>query len=147
MVLDDHKRIGKRFIPPMLALEGLEVNVGSWAGLGTRQMAQEVGCEDLYNYAYQPFSAATHSMWHHVARYNLEVCDESLHKLHRVPVVLSFEPDVDYFYRAAKYVHRAFAEFDKTIVLPLETPSAYLWLRKQLFPDKPAMGERDEPLN
>ena len=45
-----------------------EVNVGSWSGIPTRQMAEEADCIDFYNYVYNPFSACTNSMWHHVAR-------------------------------------------------------------------------------
>lgn len=35
------------------------------------EMAKEANCIDFYNYIYTPFSACVHSMWHHVARYNL----------------------------------------------------------------------------
>jgi hypothetical protein len=51
-----------------------EVNLGSWSGVSTRAMAEEAGCLDFYNYVYTPFSACAHSMWHHIAHYNLKQC-------------------------------------------------------------------------
>jgi len=38
-----------------------EVNLGSWSGLPTREMADQAGCLDFYNYVYMPFSARAHS--------------------------------------------------------------------------------------
>ena len=37
-----------------------EVNVGSWSGHSTREMADEAGCSGLYRYAYLPFSGVVH---------------------------------------------------------------------------------------
>src|SRR5713101_2030176 len=48
----------------------VDVNVGSWSGKTTRQMAEEAGILDFYNYVYTPFSQCAHSTWHHVGRYN-----------------------------------------------------------------------------
>jgi Family of unknown function (DUF5677) len=48
-----------------------EVSLGSWSGLSTRDMAEQAGCLDFYNYVYVPFSPCSHSMWHHISRYNL----------------------------------------------------------------------------
>ena len=62
-----------------------EVNVGSWSGINTRQMADEADCIDFYNFVYNPFSACSHSTWHHVARYNLMQCANPLHQNHQVP--------------------------------------------------------------
>ena len=36
-------------------------------GLSTREMADQAGCLDFYNYVYTPFSACAHSMWHDIA--------------------------------------------------------------------------------
>jgi hypothetical protein len=102
-----------------------EVNIGSWSGIDTRKMAEEAGCLDLYNYAYTPFSAATHNMWNHVAKYNLAHCPNVLHRHHKIPVVLSVTPDLDYVYRAAKYVKKAFSLFDEKTSISVEIPSAF----------------------
>jgi hypothetical protein len=102
-----------------------EVNIGSWSGIDTRKMAEEAGCLDLYRFAYTPFSAATHSMWHHVSRYNLVICPNPLHGYHGIPIDPPMEVDVDYFYRAAKYVEKAFKLFDEKTGIKPGVPSAF----------------------
>lgn len=91
----------------------VEVDVGSWSGLDTRSMAIEANCIDLYNYAYTPFSAGVHSMWHHICRFNLTSCQNPLHKYHRVPIKYEISPDAGFLDLAAKYLSKSFAEFDK----------------------------------
>lgn len=102
-----------------------EVNVGTWSEVPVRDMAEEADCLDLYRYAYTPFSAATHSMWHHVSRLNLEVCENPLHRYHKVPVDPEISPDADYLYRAAKYVKKSFKLFDRTFSVQSGMPSAF----------------------
>ena len=101
-----------------------EVNIGSWSGLDTRKMAEEAGCLDLYRYSYQPFSAATHSMWHHVSRYNLRQCENPLHRYHWVPHDPDLSSDPDYWYRAAKYVAKTWDLFDRKTSIKVSTPSS-----------------------
>ena len=101
-----------------------EVNVGNWAGLNTRKMAEQADCLDLYRYAYVPFSAAVHSMWPHISRYNLDTCTNPLHRYHSVPIDPSMSVDLDYMYRAAKYVDKAFARFDQLARIKPRVPSA-----------------------
>ena len=102
-----------------------EVNVGSWSGHDVRKMADEAGCLNLYHFAYTPFSAATHSMWHHIVRYNLRYCENPLHKYHRVPATPDVPHDVDFLYRAAKYVAKTFDLFRRKADVKLEVPSAF----------------------
>jgi len=102
-----------------------EVNVGSWSGMDARKMAEEADCVDLYNFAYAPFSAATHNMWHHVAKYNLAPCPNPLHRYHRIPIVRSESSDIDYVYRAAKYVQKAFTLFDQKTGVQTSSASAF----------------------
>jgi hypothetical protein len=109
-----------------------EVNVGSWSGIDVRAMAEDAGHRDLYRYAYVPFSAATHNMWHHVSRYNLIKCPNPLHAYHKVPIDLFVPPDVDYFYRAAKYVEKAFKVFDEKTGVKISLPSAFDMLERFL---------------
>lgn len=101
-----------------------EVSVGSWSEQSVRQMADEAGCLDLYRMAYTPFSAAVHNMWHHIADYNLRRCHNPLHQFHRVPVDPELQPDIDYLYRAAKYVEKTFALFDSKTGVHVDAPSA-----------------------
>lgn len=102
-----------------------EVNLGSWSEISVRKMAQDTGLEDLYNYPYQMFSAAAHSMWHHVERLNLQPCHSPLHRYHRVPADPDVSPDFSFLDLAAKYLAEAFAIFDNKLNVNVNTPSAY----------------------
>lgn len=106
--LENLVQMKKAWLNSQLAEWAIEVNVGSWSGKSTREMAQEARCESLYKFAYVPFSGAVHSMWQHVGSFNVVPCDNPLHKNHRIPVLSEFEPDADYLYRSAKYVSRTF---------------------------------------
>ena len=119
-----------------------EVNVGSWSGIDARKMAEEADCIDLYNYAYAPFSAATHNMWHHVAKYNLAPCPNPLHRYHKIPIVRSESSDIDYLYRAAKYVEKAFSLFDEKTEVQTNCASAFddLYQAIQTFNEKAGQG-------
>jgi hypothetical protein len=100
-----------------------EVELGNWGN--TRSMAEEAGHLDFYNYVYSPFSACTHSMWHHISLYNLSQCTNPLHKRHRAPAV--FEPTIDphYLYLAAKYVNKTFREFDGIVDVGAKSAEAF----------------------
>jgi hypothetical protein len=102
-----------------------EVSVGSWSGIDVRTMAEEAGCLDLYRYAYMPFSAATHNMWHHVGISNLVTCPNPLHRYHKIPIDPSLDIDPDYLYRAAKYVAKTFRLFDENTEVKYSGPSAF----------------------
>jgi hypothetical protein len=102
-----------------------EVNVGSWSGHDVRKMADEADCLDLYHFAYTPFSAATHSMWHHIVRYNLRYCNNPLHKYHRIPVAPEVPHDEDFLYRAAKYAAKTFDLFRRKTDVKPNVPSAF----------------------
>ncbi|MCP4607514.1 MAG: hypothetical protein GY845_02195 [Planctomycetes bacterium] len=110
-----------------------EVNVGSWSGVDTRTMAQEAGCSTVYNLSYVPFSAATHSMWHHVSQHNLTVCSNPLHGYHRIPI----DPetpfaDITYLFSAALYVEDSFKLFDEKTDVKVTLPSAFGALEKAI---------------
>lgn len=102
-----------------------DVNLGSWSGMSTRPMAEEAGCLDFYNYVYTPFSACVHSMWHHIARYNLEDCRNPLHRFHRVPAVRDAPLDFHYPYLGAKYLQKTFATFDSAVDITTDLQSAF----------------------
>jgi len=102
-----------------------EVNIGTWSGIDTRKMAEDANCLDLYRLAYTPFSAAVHSMWNHVGRLNLETCSNPLHRYHRVPCDPDLPSDVDFLYRAAKYVAKTFDLFDTKTGVVAEVPSGF----------------------
>jgi hypothetical protein len=101
-----------------------DVDLGKWSGLSVRQMADEAGCLDFYHYVYTPFSGAAHSMWHHVAPYNLRTCGNPLHRYHRVPESPMLEPDLQYLLLAAKYWDKSLDAFDAQFGLAAKLPSA-----------------------
>ena len=125
-----------------------EVNVGAWSERSTRKMAEEAGCLDLYRLAYTPFSAAVHSTWTHIAGYNLRRCRNPLHQFHRVPEDSDLEPDIDYVYRAAKYVAKTFALFDRETGVSVETPSSLdLFVEALAHPTGEAQTDSPDPLD
>lgn len=95
----------------------LDVDLGKWSGLSVRQMAEEAGCIDFYHYVYSPFSSCAHSMWQHIAIYNLKTCGNPLHRHHRLPVSPLLDPDIDYLLLAAKYWDKSLRTFDNTFRL------------------------------
>ena len=109
-----------------------EVNVGSWSGLSARRMAEQAGCLEIYRHAYTPFSAATHSMWQHVARYNLVHCESPLHRHHRIPWICPDTPHPDYLYRGAKYVEETFGKFETAFGLQAPERTAFDFLESEL---------------
>jgi len=104
-----------------------EVNVGSWTGLSTREMAKEANCEGLYKFVYVPFSGTAHNMWQHISEYNLDRCKNPLHKYHKVPSIPRIPLNPDYVYRSAKYVDRSYELFDKTFNITIDTPLPHGW--------------------
>ena len=91
----------------------VEVNVGAWSGKTTRQMADEAGILDFYNYVYTPFSQCAHSTWYHVGRYNSEPSGSPLTRLLWVPSVREFPGDPWNLDLAAKYLDKSFNLFDE----------------------------------
>ena len=90
----------------------VDVDVGHWAGLNVRSMAEEADCMDLYNFSYAPFSAGVHSTWPHLCRLNLTVCKNPLHKFHRVPTIDEYPSDIGFLDTAAKYLSKSFAALE-----------------------------------
>ncbi|MBK8982400.1 MAG: hypothetical protein IPM38_08820 [Ignavibacteria bacterium] len=106
-----------------------EVNIGSWSGKSIRQMADETGCIDFYNLCYIPFSAATHSMWNHVSRYNLRQCENPLHKLHNIPTNPELSSEIYYFYLTGKYMYKTFSIFDKKTGYKFKGKSSFEYIQ------------------
>ena len=101
-----------------------DVYLGKWAGLSVREMAKEARCLDFYNFVYTPFSACAHSMWHHIAFYNLVACDNPLHRYHRRPMSPALQPELNYLLLAAKYWDKTLAAFDRQFGITVAGPSA-----------------------
>jgi hypothetical protein len=102
----------KEWIQSQKLIPFVEVNLRSWSGSSVRQMAKEAGDEDLYHFAFSPFSACVHNTWEHMHPYDTQACDNPLHKRHRIAGRLDDGISPDYLFRAAKYLTLAFESFD-----------------------------------
>ena len=108
-----------------------EVNVGSW-GPNLREMAEEVGLEELHRSDYVRYNSAIHNMWHHVVRFNIDTCRNPLHGYHRVPVVRRLMPEFEFLQRAAEYVDKAIEIFDEATGTKLGDDAALHVLDEEL---------------
>ena len=121
---DDSTRAMEAWIDSQQFTWLTEVNVGSWSDLPVREMADEAGLLDFYRLRYQPLSTASHSMWNQVARANLRVCTNPLHRYHRVPDVKAFPPDYHCWDAAASMLADTFALLDSKLAIAVDVPSA-----------------------
>ncbi len=117
---DDDRELAKRVAEANLAwIESQQfqmfvaVNLGSWTGMSVRKMCEETGSQDLYKFAYTPYSSATHNMWNHVGKWNAKFCRNPMHKQHMVGQIIDAWPVVDFMYRACKYYEQTLIEFDR----------------------------------
>jgi hypothetical protein len=81
----------------------VDVKIGAWSGKSTRQMSEEAGILDFYNYVYTPFSQCAHSTWYHVGRYNSGPSESPLTRQLWMPYVADPSTDTWNLYLAAKY--------------------------------------------
>ena len=116
-----------------------EVNVGNW-GPSLREMAEEVGLIDLHRNDYARWSGATHSMWHHVVRFNLKRCTNPLHGYHRIPSILRLTPEISFMLSVAEYVDLSLRSFDEATGINVVSLTAVEVLNQQFkkMPQPPA---------
>lgn len=88
------------------------VNIGSWSGISTRDMAEDSGCRNLYRFAYTPFSSCAHSMWNHIGKFNVQHSDNPLHKHIRLPFDPEIPPQPETLINSAKYLLKTFEAID-----------------------------------
>ena len=108
-----------------------EVNVGNW-GPNLREMAEETGLIELHRNDYTRWSSTTHSMWHHVVRFNLKSCTNPLHGYHRVPTIQRLAPEPELLQTAAEYVDLALRSFDEATGTSVGNLSAVEVLDREL---------------
>ena len=104
-----------------------EVNVGSWSGKTTRDMARECGCSDLYKFAYAQYSSCAHNMWSHLGRFNCVPSDNPLHKYFRVPVWQDMWGEPSVFINSAKYLEKAFRAVCRRFDIRLDIVMPHDW--------------------
>ena len=113
-----------------------DVDLGKWSGISVRQMADEAGCIDFYNYVYAPFSSCAHSMWQHIGLYNLTTCNNPLHRYHRMPISVDHEPSLYYFILAAEYWDKTLKLFDENVGFTRVNTSAFETLADLRMPSR-----------
>lgn len=89
------------------------VDVGSWSGHSTRDIAEEAGCRNLYRFAYSPFSSCAHSMWNHIGKFNVRFSENPLHKYVRLPFDPDIPPNPETLINSAKYLLKSVLAIDK----------------------------------
>lgn len=109
-----------------------EVNVGSWSGITTREMAEQSDCIDFYNYVYLPFSCATHNTWNHISKYNLIYSDNPMHKNLLKPFIPDDSGAIDFIELASKYVDKMLKMFDSVFTDTPKRKSSYELLLESL---------------
>ena len=119
-----------------------EVNVGDWAGVNLREMAEDIGQLDLHRIDYGRWSGATHNLWNYLVRFNVQHCKNALHGFHRVPIVPRLNPDPSYLQWAAEYLDKTFALFDENTGVDVGGPTGVELLDQELqrvqFPEHTA---------
>lgn len=104
-----------------------EVDVGSWSGLSTRDMAKQCDAMNLYHFAYTPYSACTHNIWSHTGMFNCRHSTNPLHKFIRTPCFVETEVDLSVFLNSAKYLEKCFTAVVESFNLHIEAERPYSW--------------------
>jgi hypothetical protein len=108
------------------------VNLGSWSGKPTRQMAEEADCLDLYNFAYQPYSFCAHNTWNQVGKFNAIASKSPLNKNMRLPRISSYGGEPSIVTNAAKYLEKAARVVMEAFSLQLNSPPPHSWTCERL---------------
>lgn len=124
-----------------------DVNIGSWSGISTRAMAEDVDCLDLYRFAYTPYSFCAHNTWNHIGVFNCAHSDNPLHKFLRQPCVRETSVEPSAFMNSAKYYEKSLNtvakkynfEYDEELLMPWNLAAKHMdelvdWMR--LGPNK-----------
>jgi hypothetical protein len=114
----------KEWIDAQRRTELLPVELGNWSGKHTRELALEVDCHELYNLVYTPMSCAVHGMWNSLARWNLHVCGNPLHGIHRVPQLEPLSITLDVPPAAANLMESSSTEWEKAMEIDSIVDSA-----------------------
>jgi hypothetical protein len=93
--------------------------------MSVRDMAIEVGEKQFYDLVFTQFSAAVHSTWQHIWRFNLLPCRNPLHMGHRVPLDPETSIDCFTFTVSARYLCKLFAKFDAAVLRRSDSTDAY----------------------
>jgi hypothetical protein len=73
-----------------IAPERVDISLGNWIDVSSRDIAKELGLESVYCMIYDPASADIHGTWSSIKNINLRYCVNPLHRYHRVPWIGKF---------------------------------------------------------
>jgi hypothetical protein len=110
----------------------VDVNIGSWSGKTARQMAEEAGILEFYNYVYTPFTQCVHSTWYHVGRYNSGPSESPLTGQLWMPRILDVVSDVWNLDLTAKYLDKTFSMFDEKSLHRAPSSEIREWLHDEI---------------
>ena len=65
--------------------EFIDVNLGAWIDVYSRDMAKTCDLLDIYRIIYDPTSSDVHGTWTSIRNVNLTYCANPLHRFHRMP--------------------------------------------------------------
>lgn len=109
------------------------VDIGSWSGKSTRDMATEADCLNLYTYAYTPWTHASHNMWNHVGRFNVTFSGNPLHRFVRVPTYTQNDfIEMDLLFRVTDYLSETFRLLEDHFKLPPPPEALGEWLSARI---------------
>jgi len=110
----------------------VDVEIGAWSGKSTRQMSEEAGILDFYNYVYTPFSQCAHSTWYHVGRYNSGPSESPLTRQLWVPRIADPSTDTWNLELAAKYLDKTFNMFDEKALRRSPSSGIQAWIGNEI---------------
>jgi hypothetical protein len=90
----------------------VSVNLGSWSGMSSRKMCDEIGDPDIYKYSFSPLSSSVHNTWGHVGKWNAKTCANPLHKQHSIGTIVQLWPMLEFVSNSAEYYQLVVTEFD-----------------------------------
>lgn len=110
--------------------EFVPIDVGHWARLTVRIMADEAGVKDLYDAYYVWPSGFVHGHWGAVRDSVFDICANPLHRFHRIPRPMRVDMDdvcfdaVDLMNRTLDLVERAYPGLSERFVRASMSPQA-----------------------
>lgn len=110
----------------------LSVDLGSWSGKTTRDMAIEAGIPHVYNYTFSSFSSCVHSTWNHVSRLNTVASKHGLHRNTFVPSMPELPPDIYQLDTAARRFDETTKLYDKHFKIEPSEQNVEGWLDQKL---------------
>lgn len=109
-----------------------DVDVGSWSGISTRQMAVDAGCLDLYRFAYTPYSNCAHNSWNHLGRIYCIPSSNPLHRFIRIPGHPDMPLDPNVFMNAAKYFEKSLCVVSSQFHISVDVELPWDWANSRM---------------